>query len=524
MRRFFYIAALLLGAPVFAAATYYADITIDAALVDEAIPVIPVFLSPGDSTFWTTVTSEDDVVFYDDTGTLPLDFYRVAFTDSGSSGTGLFLVNVDGIISTSTDETIRVYFGDSAATDRSNGFNTFNLTYYQRVYFPGMSTSNVANPGTGDLTAVNSPGTTASGYEGLTAATYNGSSQYHYTTLPSVTDWAATVEGLLAMDSHSSNQDAVSLSNSSTFPSYLRLYINTTPRFISLAQGASGSSATATDVTGASDSTYYWVGSSNNGSNGYINVANVGSGTASVTLAAATFNSLNIGALRRGGSVSGYFDGNVAAAWISSVVRSNDYINTMGNAWNDAGFLTWGASTASSGPTSVSGYFQTAGTTADGGDVNWTNTSNATGSNTATYASCALNDEYSYRLELTNADLTAIPDDATIDSIEIDLYRSANGSGRIVDIDVYLMVAGSEFGSNKFNATQWGTSPTAITYTWSSGFPTVAQVKASTFGISLTCNETDADDRTARIHYGYVTVNFTTGGGGGSADGSFFFK
>ena len=43
------------------APTYYTEITIDATKVDETIPVIPVFLSPGDTTFWTEVQNQNDL-------------------------------------------------------------------------------------------------------------------------------------------------------------------------------------------------------------------------------------------------------------------------------------------------------------------------------------------------------------------------------------------------------------------------------------------------------------------------------
>jgi hypothetical protein len=194
MRRLLLIAALCLPWLAHPAPTHYVDIEIDATKVDEAIPVIPVFLSPGDTTFWSTVTGANDVVFYDETGSTALDFYRVAFTDSGTTGTGLFLVNVDGIISASTNETIRVYFGDGSATDQSDGAATFTGTSIAAFYLPGMTTTDITGNGY-NLTAVNTPGTAASDIEGVTAATYaSASSQYHYVNSSVISGFPFSIE------------------------------------------------------------------------------------------------------------------------------------------------------------------------------------------------------------------------------------------------------------------------------------------------------------------------------------------
>lgn len=521
MRRWLYIAALCLPWLAWSAPTHYMEVTIDSTLVDEAIPVIPVFLSPGDTTFWTTVTGANDVVPYDSTGATVLDFYRVSFTDAGSTGTGLLLVNVDGIISASSDGTFRIYFGDASATDQSDGAATFTGTSYEAYYCLNSLTDLTGNGN--NLSATNAPTSGQStAFEGLEGYLFDDASSQYLSSAISISAWPVTIESINSPDTESGQWTAIALADSSDNVDKMRLRaVGDAPNdpYYGYVLGASGASITmpGTVVNYAANSWYYgaMTQAASSGSALYVN-----GGLEDTDATAVTDPAFDIVAIGISPNLTQErpFSGKIAMGAVSTVERSADFIATVYNSWTDAGFLTVGASTAISTPTSATGYFQTASTTAASGDIDWSSTANATGSDSGTYANATLNDELSYALLLTNADLSDVPDAATITSIQIDVYHSASGSGKIRDNLIYMAVAGSSFGADKHVTTQWSTGE--VSYTWTSGFPSVAQVKASTFGLYLQCYESDAASKDARVHYGRVTVNFTTGA---AADTTSFF-
>ncbi|HEY2004193.1 MAG TPA: hypothetical protein VGH44_03685 [Candidatus Saccharimonadia bacterium] len=86
----------------------------------------------------------------------------------------------------------------------------------------------------------------------------------------------------------------------------------------------------------------------------------------------------------------------------------------------------------------------------------------------------------------------AIPTGATITNIQINIWRTCPACiarQYIVDNALELIIGGSLAGVNYANTTtQWPATDTEASYSIGSGFPTVAQINASTFGVALSAN------------------------------------
>lgn len=321
------------------------EIEIDATYVNEAVPVIPIYLSKLDENWWNHVESDGkDIIITQNDGTSVLNYYLVSIDKVNKKG--LLIANVDGYIDTTSNVKLVIYCGNSSAVSSSNSALTFSD--YAGFYLPGMTTVNLANPGTHNLTAVNTPGTAASGFEGLTAATYDGSSQYHYGTSPLSATATMTLEGLAYADNDTHLGTVVAVgSTSSAQPlgilSLDGVSIGNPAR--GLNRGDTGSVSIAYSATGFSATTWTYVSETRNGTSGstiaYISGGNSGSNATTITNA--TTNSVSIGVLRSN-TVSGYLDGNVAMAAVSSTARSANYFSTMHDAWNTTNFRQYGSS------------------------------------------------------------------------------------------------------------------------------------------------------------------------------------
>jgi hypothetical protein len=181
----------------------------------------------------------------------------------------------------------------------------------------------------------------------------------------------------------------------------------------------------------------------------------------------------------------------------------------------------------------------TAANNNDGGTTAWTNPTNAQGDTTGTAATCNVgaNGGTSQRLRCSNFDFSAIPDGSTILGIQVEAERSAANNTRHRWHAIQLLVGGTESGDIKgvneaitttksFSswggaADKWGLTPTA------------AQVKASTFGVSLKINRNSTQTTTTSIFRVRVTVTYenslrtasvvATGGGVATVDGGALF-
>lgn len=496
MRRFLAI-ALLLCSPTWAAWynaswSHRAEVEIDATYVDEAVPVIPVFLGALDSTWHTAVQADaDDIIVTQSDGTTELDYYLVNY-DAGSD-IGCIMVNVDGYISTSNNVSIYVYAGNSGASAASTT-STFTSTGYVGVYFPGKST-NDATTGGRNLTAVNTPGTAAVAALEFDAATYDGSSSHHvYEGTPAVTAVPLTMETIAAPDTTTSGQRFIfSISNSASSTNYVAPYQSGTTAGMEIV-GNFGSISRSTISTTLSASTYEYVSGTRNATSGttwvYDNATSASNATAINALSGV--NRTTIGGLNFSGGFAVKYDGAVAYAAISDEVRSADYVATMYDAWFTSAFRTYGATEAQ--PSGDTGYleFTAAATSAGGGSTNWTSASNALTS-LATAATADIPDGgLSYQLNLTDASaaLTGLLDEITQIDIELIATGEDAGSEELVDANIQLIIGGSLSGNNKADLVSWtDTSQVTKTYTWKPAngdtMPTPAQVDASNFGISL---------------------------------------
>lgn len=355
MRRYLAITAIALASIAQAydsAWSHVATVTLDAAYIDEAPVVVPVYLSGFDSTWWANVQADgDDIRVTEDDDTTERDYYLVSI----NTGTpeGCIIVNVDGYASASVDKDLRVWVGNSGAS-AANTTSTFTASGYVGVYFPGEST-NDATTGGRNLTAVNTPGTAAVAALEFDAATYNGSSQYHKNAgTQGVTNWPLTLELLASADSETVTSAAFGLYDDNSTSTVGMIAFRGGDAGDPIAgqfRGASGLISLVYGTTDYAANTLYYVVANRNAATGtsrkYIN--GTADGTESTTIVAPDFQTLSIGALFRSAPATDYFDGNVAYAAVSDEVRSADYIATMYDAWFTSAFRTYGATEANGG-------------------------------------------------------------------------------------------------------------------------------------------------------------------------------
>jgi hypothetical protein len=370
MKRWLCIAALALAPPCFAGighATHYITLTTDATKIDEALPWMPVSLgtpdSPVDATFWANATT-DNIRFTNSDGTTEIAFYILAF-DAGSE-IGQILVASPGM-SSSVNVTYRCYFGGTAtayaAGDTYGQYNVFDANT-EAVYFPGMLLPNVVN-GSDALVASGAPGTAASDFEGVTAATYaSASSQYHWHAGAPVSSWPFTLESLVYKVDTGAFQEVTTLSNSADniATNAARLIVRAShDRLYGYVYDSSSASSVALTSNYTTYAVWDHLALSRNAAVGTTTTFYDGviDQTESTTLSSISFNRFTIGAALNSGSPVNYLDGRVAMAAVHSAARSANYIATSNAAWTDSGFITWGASTPlSAGPAGHPWFYQ----------------------------------------------------------------------------------------------------------------------------------------------------------------------
>lgn len=337
--------------------------TIDAAYVDEEIPVVPVWV-PSSATAWFSAvdTNGDDIRVFNEDDTVELDYYIVDLDTAAPHC--MLLVNVAPIIDTVTDAPFRVYAGNALASAASSGSAVFTGTGYAGYWMPGMSDDDLTGNGFG-LTGVNwsrSTDVAASDWPGLDAATFNGTDQRFTVGSAAVSDWPVSLRALVYPTSDSTTTVVLSVSDSGSNSS--TIYVNAGGTISgdpqrTVVSGASGSVANASTSSGYTTNTWHDFAGSRNANTGntlaYIDGGNQGSSSATVT--APAFDSMSIGGVTRTSSAL-LFPGNVAQADVSSVVRSANFNATNHKAWFTAGFITWGSvETAPSGGENTTNFF-----------------------------------------------------------------------------------------------------------------------------------------------------------------------
>lgn len=501
--------------------SHRAKVTIDATLVDEGVPVIPVFLSEGDTAFWTAIAAGGaDLRFTQDDGETLLDHYLVpTLVDSGTTGTACVLVNVSGIISASSDVDFYAYVGNAGASSTSSGADVFSGTDIEAFYLPGVTTDDITGNGY-DLTAVNSPTTAASDYEGVTAAVYNGSTQYHYHA------GAITIkglEGLFSFGSTAINQWFFSGGDSTDPDPLFGLYFQSAAYPSIGVRGIStGFVAYANTPSSVTTSTYYHVAGayplSGTTYSAYLDgIENTRSDTAYTP---STIDRVAIGALLRS-TAGNHTSVSVAMAAVYSASPTADYVSTNRNAWHDADFLTFGATV---GATDTGWQLFAAASTVTPGNTTWTNASNAL-TDDSNYASADIPDgDTSYTLKLTGADLSAIPSDATIAGWEYRIAKTGEdgGSEEIVDQTVQPIIAGTQSGTNVASASAWSDASIETTDYGSDSqkyglTPTVANMKDSGTGLAIQAYSQGGSTAEARIYTAWIRVHWTPAGSGPTA-------
>lgn len=323
----------------------YVTVTTLATAVDEAVPFCVVYLSDLPADFHTAMSTASDtdgktIRVSTSDGATQLACVPIGVNTSTDTGCLIFLGTG---MSASVDVDYRIYVGNAALSmpSASGGMGEQAVfAAYAGVYFPGVDTRDWTSGGR-TLTAVNSPGTAASGYEGITAATYNGTSSYHYYSgTQGVNDWPITMETIAYCNNTTTDSNIFTLRKFSTTQPLFTLYFrgNTgSDRVIINARGDSGSTVSASTSTTFSSSTYYYLTATRDDDSGTLRVKKdaASEGTNTASLVAPTWDSLAIGA-SRSTSVGGYLPGRVAVALLSSSVRSANFIATMQDNWAGA--------------------------------------------------------------------------------------------------------------------------------------------------------------------------------------------
>jgi len=485
----FLLSAVLFIIPLWAHADWAADrdasagyvtVTTLATAIDEAVPFCVVYLSDMPADFWTAMDAASDtdgktIRVSTSDGATQLACVPIGVNTSTDTGCLIFLGTG---MSASVDVDYRIYVGNAALSmpSASGGMGEQAVfAAYAGVYFPGVSTRDWTSGGR-TLTAVNSPGTAASGYEGITAATYTAaSSQYHkHEANLSPSAPPATIEALAKPSAFNVAQYVVALSNTGT-TNYLRLYFagpsGTNPVGMTT-RGNGGSSSTATKSGATSSANYYIAGTRSGATAGStVSYLDAVAGTAeSTTINAfnAAPNRLAIGALLTS-SASNYYSGSVAVALLSSSVRSANYVSTMQDNWAGTMYSA-GAWTALDSCTDGStGWvlLQTASQSSTA-DADWANITYPLTDDANAATSSLPDGDLTEKLYLTNPDYgTTIPTGATY-TVSVRIKKTSTGGAgrRAVDALVrYLDDTGTEIGDNVGDvSTFWTSSATSVDY------------------------------------------------------------
>lgn len=360
--------------------THRQKVTIDATKVDAVFQIFPIYTDELSIDFFNrALPGAADVRITQADGTT--EVARWAASHDATNHVGCIPCDVHADVSISTNSYYWVYYGNSGASDyAASATYGRNAVFSDQAgaYMPGMTLDDLTGAGR-NLTAVGTPGTAAYG-RGITAATYNGSSQYHhYSGTQAVTNWPLTMEALAYTGITTADQVITNLSSSgsASFSQGALYFANTNDRLIGYVVGASGSTSSGTTSTSYGASTWYYCEFDRSGTTAgttttRLNAASAG--TSTVTVTAPSFDRFSIGASVRN-TVVAYLNGRVAVALLSSSVRSADYVATMYDAWSTSGFFTAGDLETEDGvvttTTSGAGLASRSTRTNDLGDGRW---------------------------------------------------------------------------------------------------------------------------------------------------------
>jgi hypothetical protein len=456
----------------------YVTVTTLATAVDEAVPFAVVYLSDLPADFHTAMSDASDtdgktIRVSNSDGTTQLACVPIGVNTSTDTGCLIFLGTG---MSASVDVDYRIYVGNASLSmpSASGGMGEQAVfASYAGVYFPGVDTRDWTSGGR-TLTAVNSPGTAASGFEGITAATYNGTSQYHHydNATQAVTAFPITLEALAYASDASNARTVAGMYNSSGFTEYnaIQEIQSSGNVYFRLQNG----SATTTGTPAAPAAWKYITGNRDTATTGTsrIYVDGAADGTSTTNATAMSVNRFTI-AVAGYSSIQRYFPGNVAVALLSDSARSADYVATMQDNW--AGTMyTAGAWTANDSDV-VAGstgwvLFQTIGQSTSAA-ADWTNTADALVDDANT-AECTLDDTGVFESEYLNftnpAYGTTIPTGAPSYTIEFRIKRmSDTASAREVqDLTVqFIDDTGTRVGDNEADTiTDWPSALGTVDY------------------------------------------------------------
>lgn len=126
------------------------------------------------------------------------------------------------------------------------------------------------------------------------------------------------------------------------------------------------------------------------------------------------------------------------------------------------------------------------------GSVTWSNPGNAAASDNSYATISGGPGAQSHHLKVTNFGFTTIGDSDTLTQLKIRIERAKSSGGTIKDHHVYLVIGGTiQTGTDYADtSTAYPSSDTYAEYTITSGLPTVAQLKASGFGVAYSCKDT----------------------------------
>lgn len=520
---------------------YRQKITVDATQVDEVFSLLPIYTSKLNMHYFDHAKAgAADIRITRADGTTEVARYAVAH--DATARTGCIIANVLADVSISTNTDYYVYYGNSAASDYATT-DTYGRDAafgdYDGAYMPGMTTADLTGAGR-DLTAYNTPGTAASGYEGITAASYNGTDEYHgYDGTQAVTSFPLTMEALAYSTSTTAAQCAISYTDTSGTANQVAIRLrgdlasspSTDPvRFLTVGNG--GGTPEPGSAVGYSASTWYYMAGKRTVASGsgdtvvYLDGGNSGTTTTSVNAASAR-SKFRIGVLDVSSRVN-YLAGRVAVALISDSSRSADYIATMQDAWSSSTFWTAGVIETEFGGMTGWRLFQTATTTtASGSHQDWSNPSNALSVNAD--AATAVLDETTWllseTLKLTNPDYgITIPSGESSYDCEFRIARTGQTSSakEIRDYNIqFIDNTGTLVGTNLADTgTVWPASATNADYTVAGVSLTDTKFDADT-GIAIQADGTNTNGATtASVITGWINVIWDSSGATTGGDGA----
>lgn len=508
--------------------TGYVTVTTLASVIDEAVPFCVVYLSDLPSGFHSAMDAASDtdgktIRVSTSDGATQLACVPLGVNTSTDTGCLIFLGTG---MSASVDVSYRIYCGNASLSmpTASGGMGEQAVfAAYAGVYFPGMDTRDFTSGGR-TLTAVNSPGTAASGYEGITAATYTAaSSQYHqYDGTEAITSPPLTMEALAYTTSATARGTICTFSNNSNTANIMNFQLagDLSGDPIRLAVlGNGGSSSAAVSSTGYSASTWMYAAASRSGTTtgtttSYINGGSAGTESTSIS-AFSAISEFSIGAADRG-SVIDYLDGRIAWAGLSSSVRSANYIATQHQNWlgNLYSVGSWTPNSISAGTTGWV-LFQTAAQTATA-DADWATISNALVDD-ASAATVTLDDVtnlYSETLKLTNpAYGVTVPSGAPSYTVELRIKRSGQTtSGKVIHDKVVKFIddTGTLIGDNLADtSTTWPSTATTKDYVFT-GATLDGTEFTSAAGIAIQADGSVTNgNTTTSVYVAWIKVSWT---------------